>query len=429
MIFAVFLGCGSAFALGCGSKPQPAPEQPTAALTPDNNSNPPRVDPGPVVKATYELDPAKHVIPSGPVTGQLVGVPVTAEVTVEGLNLVLRKPSDAPGAEWRVAVELPAAPGREGSPAKMVVGPNDELPGTTAWTVFAELPKPVPFPAWEVLGFRGWRQEQRLGWRGGCSITLEWGKRENSKIAGKVYLALPDVPDAHPDTPTGSFLAGTFLAECPRQAGDPPGTDDLPYVSGTVNLTQPAPGANLRVGYVGSLGMDRFSLGAATADLDGGQQVLSNYDKPHITRLIAGDGKMSPSRYEHSKLTPGRYLVFANVRNGPIAWKWIEVKASEALKLDLTIDAGQVGGLDVAPPLEALGKVQLAPADEANQPPPSDALLQGIALQMGLEADIVARKAKFTNLAPGRYIVRAAGQSRTVEIAAGKTVELDFDKK
>ena len=36
---------------------------------------------------------------------------------------------------------------------------------------------------------------------------------------------------------------------------------------------------------------------------------------------------------------------------------------------------------------------------------------------------------QFTNLAPGRYEVRAAKQTRTVEIVAGKTVELDFEKK
>jgi hypothetical protein len=52
-------------------------------------------------------------------------------------------------------------------------------------------------------------------------------------------------------------------------------------------------------------------------------------------------------------------------------------------------------------------------------------------MQLKLEQDIVARKALFRNLGPGRYEVRdkASGQVRVVEIVAGKTVELDFDAK
>ena len=52
-------------------------------------------------------------------------------------------------------------------------------------------------------------------------------------------------------------------------------------------------------------------------------------------------------------------------------------------------------------------------------------------MQLKLEQDIVARKALFKNLGPGRYEVRdkASGQVRVVEIVAGKTIELDFDAK
>ena len=51
-----------------------------------------------------------------------------------------------------------------------------------------------------------------------------------------------------------------------------------------------------------------------------------------------------------------------------------------------------------------------------------------IALNMQLERNIIVRKALFKNLAPGRYEVRAGNDSRFVEIVAGKTLELDFDK-
>ncbi len=425
MIFTALFGCGLVSAVGCGSKPQP--DQPNAVLTPE-----PKADPSATpAKVVHEMDPTKHVIPATPVAGRLGGVDVTtAETRVEGHNLIFQKPDGGPGENWRVAIELPAEPGRDGSPPKMLLKPTDELPGQTAWTVFVNWPRPILRPAWEVFSFKGgWNPDPHpFGWRGGCAITLEFGKRENGKLPGKVFLALPDLTDAHPDTPTGNFLAGSFVADCARQATDPPGPDDVPYVRGTVTIRGGAPNAGLKAGYVGVLGEDRFCLGASNVELGTRQFSRSNYDKPHVSTLIVGEGT-APNQYEHSKLTPGRYLVFATLQNGPAAWKWVDVKAGAALTADLTIDATQVGGLDVAPPLEALGKVQLAPAEDAGHPTPSDSLFQGRTLQFGLEADIVARKAKFTNLAPGRYEVRANKQSRIVEVVAGKTVELDFDKK
>ncbi|MBA4187936.1 MAG: hypothetical protein C0467_07945 [Planctomycetaceae bacterium] len=418
-IFAAILGLGLICNLGCGSKPQPQPEQPNAVLTPE-----PKVElPPPVVKVNHEMDPAKHVIPPGSVTGRIGGVDVTAEARIEGQNLVLQKPEAAPGDNWRVSIELPVEPGREGSPQRMVLKPEDVL-GPTGWTVFVNFPRPV-IRQWEVFSFKGsWADTNPLGWRGGCAITLEWGKRENGKLPGKVFLAIPDLPEL----PSGNVLAGTFVADCPRQANDPPGPDDVPYVKGAVAVRGAAPNANLKVGYVGALAEERFCLGATVVDLDARQYARSNYDKPHVSTLIAGDGKAVPSQYEHSKLTPGRYLVFASIQDGPMTWRWVEVKPGATLTVDLSLDAAMVGGLEIVPPLEEVTKVQMAPVD-MGQPPPTDGLFEGIALQLGLEAKIVARKAKFTNLAPGRYEVRAAKQTRTIEIVAGKTVELDFEKK
>ena len=80
-------------------------------------------------------------------------------------------------------------------------------------------------------------------------------------------------------------------------------------------------------------------------------------------------------------------------------------------------------------PLEALGKVQLAPADDPSRPPMDVNMFIVLSWHLKLEEDIVARKALFKNLAPGKYEVRAGGQIRMVEVIAGKTVELDFDKK
>jgi hypothetical protein len=416
IVFAALL----AFLIGCGSKSNST--QPSGGDKPEA-----KVELTPIpVKPSHEMDPAKHTIPPAPVSGNLGKVEIAAaEARVEGKNLILQKPAAGPGENWRVTIELPAEPGREGSPSKMVLAPTDSPMGTT-WTVNVDFPKPLSLK--EADG-KTWKSLGGLAWSGGCAVTLEWGNRENGKLPGKVYLCVPSITDAHPDTPTSSVLAGTFIADCARSATDPPGADEVPYVKGTVSVKTPAPNANLRVGYVGTLPMENLALGIVSADLDGGQQARANYDKPHVSTLIAGDGKMAPSHYEHSKLTPGRYFVFATLPSGPAVWKWVDVKAGDKLTLDLTIDATQTGGLEVTPPLEALGKVQISPTDDVGQPPTTDGAFQGRALQLGLEVEIVNRKALFKNLAPGRYEVRAAKQSRTVEVVAGKTVELDFEKK
>jgi hypothetical protein len=121
--------------------------------------------------------------------------------------------------------------------------------------------------------------------------------------------------------------------------------------------------------------------------------------------------------------------VFAAVKNGPAVWKWVDVKPQSTTTVDFTIDLTQTGGLEVNAPLEALDKVQLAPADEPLRPALSEYLFGALAMQMQLEQPIIARKALFKGLSPGRYEVRVNKQLRVVEVVAGKTMELDFDKK
>ena len=66
---------------------------------------------------------------------------------------------------------------------------------------------------------------------------------------------------------------------------------------------------------------------------------------------------------------------------------------------------------------------------EPLRPAITEFLFSAAAMQMQLEQPIVARKALFKGLGPGRYEVRVNKQIRVVEIVAGKTMELDFDKK
>jgi hypothetical protein len=382
----------------------------------------------PAIKPTYELEPAKHVIPTGLVSGVMAGEQVVAEVHLEGQKLVLQKLPEFPGDPWHVWIDLPPEAVSSGT-YRLVVKPDESL----SLPILVEFPKPVMLKQWEVFGFVGWNPTQLLGWRGGCSLTLELGKREKGRLTGKIYLSLGEL-DTQTDSQRRTFLAGTFEAACPRQPTDQPGVEDVPLINGAVTVLGAPADATLRVGYVATPTPSTFPLGGTEIQLgepiEPPRWAQADHDHPRITNLIAGNGKDVPSRYEHSKLTPNRYLVFASLKDGPAAWKWVNVLPTSTIAADLTIDAAHTGGVEVTVPSEVLGgsKVHLVPAEEPGQPAPGPQLFMAIALHMRLEREVKARKVLYTNLAPGRYEIRAGGQSRFVDIIAGKTLELDFEK-
>ncbi len=428
-IAAGFLLFGFTLVAGCGSKP--APPAPNVELTPDPKPEP---QPAPTVVATWELDVTKHVVPTTLVVAQLGGERLTPEVVIEAGQLVFRKPEMAPGDPWRVAITLPPE-ALKGEPIQLVI-PDDRVPGPN---VTIDFPKPFELAKYATRepGTErkpsGWEIPTRsMNWVGGCALTLDLKKRVEGKVQGHINLALP-IMETKADPDQRNFLAGTFVASFLRQPIDPPAPEDVPFVNGAVTVTGANSEATLMVGYAAHPSPEVFPLGDAEIRLgepvDPPRWTSTTHDTPRISHLIAGDGKMVPSRFEHNRLTPGRYLIMAGLRDGPAAWKWMNVTPNSTTTVNLSIDATQTGGLEVTAPLEALGKVQLAPADDPGQPPISSSLFVGISLLLRLEQDIAARKALFKNLAPGRYEVRAGGQLRTVEIVAGKVAELDFDKK
>jgi hypothetical protein len=259
----------------------------------------------------------------------------------------------------------------------------------------------------------------------GYALTLQVGTRENWKLPGNIYLCLPDEEK--------TVLAGTFFAAFPRQPIEPPGPEDLPYIKGSVTVIGAASTNGVRVGYIVDERPGIFSMGSA--DLTLGEiatsvgWVRNESDKPRVTMLLPGDGKQVSCRYEHSKLTTGRYLVYASLLpDGPITWKWVAVLPGETHSIDLTLDATQTGGIEIIAPVEAVKNVEMAPADKPGFHQLDPSMFTACAWQFGLDKPIIARKAVFKNLAPGRYEVRAAGQTRIVEIVAGKKIELEFDK-
>ena len=400
--------CLAVLAAGCGAKPSPSSEA-NVPITPGTNTD---QTPNVQAKAVHELDPTRHVMPTSPLSGSLGGTEVSPTVSLEEEYLVFRvmKPGTK-DAERVVKLKVRPDVGQPLPQGKRIIR-QDQPPGADVPTVEMTVPgKPTYlFP-------------------NGYAMTLELEPRKGGQLPGKIYLCLPDEEK--------SFLAGTFTATAPRLPIEPPDVDDVPLINGSVTVTGAAPGAVLVTGYAASPNGMTSQVGIAAVDIElaesagGLKWATLDHDKPRVTSLIAGDGKKTPSRFEHSKLTPGRYLAFAQLKDGPAAWKWVDVAEKSTVKADLSIDATKVGGVEVTAPLGSLSKMQMAPADEPHRPPLDATLFELIALQLKLERDIVARKALFKNLAPGRYEVRdkASGQIRVVEIVAGKTVELDFDAK
>jgi hypothetical protein len=394
-------------ALGCGSKPGPT-SQADVPISPDSARAPEQA-----AKVVHELDPDKHVIPERPVAGPVGGVEIMPTVAVEGEYLVFR--ATKPGTndvEREVLLRIRQSSSQSLPTGKRLVVRPDAPEGPN-----------VPLAMITIPGKEGHVAAN------GYAMTLELGERKAGKLPGKIYLSLKDEEK--------SFLAGTFVAAARRLAIEPPGMEDVPFINGSVTVVNAPPKAVIMTGYAASPNGMVSQIGIAALDIElaespnGQPSTERDDDKPRVTYLIAGDGKNLPSKFEHSKLTPGRYLAFASLKDGPAAWKWVDVGERTTEKVDLTIDATRTGRLEVTAPLGSLSKVQMAPADEPTRPQLDPILFELIAMQMKLEQDIVQRKALFKNLAPGRYEVRdkASGQVRVVEIAAGKTAELDFDAK
>ncbi len=356
--------------------------------------------------ATHELDPARHVLSPTPLRGRLGGVEVQPQAVVEGEYLIFRV-TQGKLTERAVWIRLRPSLGQPLPHGKWSLGLT---------------PPPEGFRPEVLLELPG--QPLHLFPPGQYALTLELSPRQKGQIQGRLHLSLTD--------PAQSFVAGSFQAAAPRQPTEPPEKEDVPLVNGTVQVRNAPQPAVLLTGYAAYPTIDQFPL--AAVDIELGEPVepprweQRDYDRPRITSLIAGNGKDVPSRFEHSRLTPGRYIVFAQLKNGPAAWQWLDVKEQTTAHVELTIDAATTGGVEVTAPVGALGKAHLAPADPL-RPMLDPTLALGLALQLGWEQDIVQRKALFKNLAPGTYEVWIGGEVRRVDVVAGKTAEVDFEKR
>ncbi len=417
MIFGVALCFGLAVVAGCGSKPvptlsgapepEPKPIEPTPGpLTPTPKVETPKVE---TPKVVWEMDRNKHVIPDAPASGTLAGAAFAPNVVLEGAELKFRAfKGESPEPERQLAITLPQP--IEGGTFKVQ---PDELNSPTLPRIFAFFPPAAPgLPGGSLFP----------GSHASYALTLELGKRKDGKVTGRIYLSLQDE--------LKSVLAGTFVADCVRPHTEKPGPDDAPYITGEVAVIGAPPGAQIRVAYAAILttGVQLKELQLAIEDGPAEQaRWTSDDEKPRTTTLVAGDGKARPFRYEYVKLQPGRYLISAAVAGGPAVWKWLDVPVGGTVTENLTLDVTKTGGLEIAAPPGATGKVFIAPVDELTRPALATPLFEGLSIQVvRANTDIVVGKAVVKNLGAGRYEVRLGDERRIVDIVPGKTAEVNM---
>ncbi|MCS7271915.1 MAG: hypothetical protein NZ703_12620, partial [Gemmataceae bacterium] len=296
-------------------------------------------DLGTTAAPRHELDPSRHVLPDTRVRGPLGGTTVEPEASIEGEYLIFRVRKDKM-TERALWLKLRSSPSQALPQGRFVYGP--------AGAVGQALPAGPPEVLLELPG-----QPLHLFPPGQYALTLELGPRLKGQVTGKIHICVADAAQ--------SFLAGTFTAAAPRQPTEPPGVEDVPLINGTVVVRHAPPGSILMTGYAAHPSGEQFPLGAVEIELGETAEPLRweqrDYDAPRITSLIAGDVHKTPSQFEHSRLTPGRYIVFARLKNGPATWQWLDVREQTTRKVELVLDAQQTGGLEITAPVGALGKV------------------------------------------------------------------------
>jgi hypothetical protein len=388
---------------GCaGSKSGTSAPAPAPAPQPGPNT------PGPTpADDRYELDPAKHVVPATPASGRLAGKPFTPDrVELEGDQLIFRQ-----GKDFFPDLSVEIFLGEKTKPSegvKLMVRPaqkwSDNVPSLH---VSALTGKGVPDTKFVSEGY---------------ALTLELGKADKGKSAGKIYLCLPDAEK--------SFLVGTFTAERKRSISEPPGPEEVPFIQGSVSppLTK---GQEIWVGYVGQPadgGNPIFDGGGGQVfgDDGSGGGIRSFSFRPRMATVRFE--KFTP-RFDFTNLPPGRYLVYARVKDGPAAWAWTDVAAGAKVTADLKLDAAKTGTVEVKLSADAR-EARLVPMD-LGTPPPSDRFLDHLAFGLHLDAEAKDGVATIKGVPAGKYQVRSGFLRGDVEVTAGKTttVELKSAKK
>ncbi len=350
-----------------------------------------------VAVAGHELDAAKLVVPATPAAGTLGGGRFApTEVTLTGNELTFAA-LQAGGVAGSLTVRFPAAGVKLADGFKLVVKSDEPespaLPGVEVFTTAGGKPLIHVYP-------------------NGYALSLELGKREAGKQPGKLALSLPDG--------TKGYLAGAFVAEARRAAGEPPGPDESPAVHGLVTLAGETKG-ELEVGLIGQPA-GQVVTETVTLPVAGPPGRVNRVESVRRTALACGAG--GEFRYEHVLVPAGRYLVWARQTPGPLAWQWVSVAAGVVTDAPLALDAKRAGKLAVTT-TQPDGTLRLVPKDgDAAATVPELSL--GLALRLEVASDAKA----FDAVPPGRYDLVATLKAGTewdrkpVEVKPGETVSV-----
>lgn len=347
----------------------------------------------------YETDPAKHVVPASRAAGVLGGKPfVPDRVELEEHRLTFRQGKDF-FADLEVALTLDQK-AKLGDGTKVVVRPSQR------WT------DGIPSIQSGVRGDKGLPDTKLVN--DDYALTLVLGKPENGKTPGSIYLCLPDS--------SRSYLAGTFVAERKRGLNEPPGAEDVPFIQCT--LSPPLKkDASVSVGYVGrtAAGETIADGCGGTAAGGGGGAVRSGSFAPRAATLRFE--KFTP-HFDFTRLPPGRYLVYARVKDGPLAWAWAEVAAGGQVTTDLKLDGAGLGTVEVKVPPKTQS-VRLIPAD-LGVPAPDEKFLDRLEFSLDLDGEAKDGVATVRNVPAGRYQVRAGDLRTGVQVTAGQTAKIEL---
>jgi hypothetical protein len=410
MMFVVFAawiaGCGKADSPG-GTKTDEKPSETAPSGSPTQTP-----------AAAWEMDPAKHIIPAGPVSGKMRGADIAPEVQVER-DAIRFRTFNKEGLPIGTAVEIRLSdPSKSLEDIKLVVKP-DQSAGIDVPSVIisnlnpsADAAAPPEMP--KILA-------------NGYALTLNLGKRENGKIAGRVSLSLPDEPH--------SFLAGTFTGEWLRAREELPGPADAPFVHGKITVKSVAE-PNVEVGYVRVDPAEPTltdSLGTTVGP--SGFHIRSETYRPRCINLFPATAT-EPARYEFTRLEPGRYLTFAKLKGGPAIWKWIDIASGSQAVVDFPVDTGRSGSLEITAPASATA-VAVVPASEPGKPWPeplvgtASSVLEWRFETAALKKADPAKPISVTmpRLAPGKYEVWAGELTSTVEVKPNEAAKVELKNK
>ena len=412
-VLALALGCGSKKddappAKGAAEDPKPAPS--TSPATPPATTAaavPPIIAPPPPKPAAWELDPSKHEVPTTAAAGKLGGAAFAPTAQFMGDTLSLRVLKDAnPERELRVTFSPEQLKSLQG--LKLTVKPEDAA-GANVPVIETLVPDPKPKAQVPIV----------FHYPGGYALTLELGKKADGKLPGKLFLSLPGDDK--------SFVAGTFSAEWVRLPSLPPEADEAPFVHGSVNVVN-SPATNVSVGYIGagksgSLHIDMIGIELAAKGVSA-RSDMSN--PPRVSLIASGEGAGKPGRYDHTRLEPGRYLVYARAgTDGPAVWQWVTVDPTTKAVVNLDIDGAKAGKVEVTVPADVKGKVAMVPPIDPADKFPTE-LLGPAAFGLGLYIDPVNGKATFPRVGPGKYDVFIGPLTGTVTVEAGKTATVEL---